>query len=79
LIPINREKNIHVNADPHLNSEYEGIENDSFGGPTMGLLIDTKKANNPFHVTSLRKDPEMERFSKWFDGKIPGKEGDEKQ
>lgn len=45
----------------------------------MGLLIDTKKANSPFHVTSLRKDPEMERFSKWFDGKIPGKEGDEKQ
>lgn len=78
-MPMNREKNIQVNADPHFDSEYEGIENDSFGGPQMGLRFDRKVTDNPFHVTSLKVDPEMERFSKWFDEKIPGKEGEEEQ
>jgi len=55
--------------DPHLNSTYEGVEADPFGGPNMGLKINLPH-NNPFHVTSLKKDPELERFSKYFDGKI---------
>jgi len=55
--------------DPHLNSPYEGVENDPFGGPNMGLKLDLPY-KNPFHVTSLRKDEELERFSKYFDGKI---------
>lgn len=74
----NDKRNLNENSDPHFDSKYEGIENDAFGGPQMGIRIDMKKGN-PFHVTSLAKDPEMEAFSKWFDGKIPGKEGDEKR
>ncbi|GIN85975.1 hypothetical protein J6TS2_23610 [Heyndrickxia sporothermodurans] len=76
---MNRENNYHVRTDLHFDSKYEGIENDSFGGPQIGLRMDMNKAKNPFHVTSLKKDPEMERFSKWFDGKIPNNEGDNEQ
>ncbi|MGE8203380.1 hypothetical protein ACQKP0_02365 [Heyndrickxia sp. NPDC080065] len=75
---MNREKSIFIKTDPHFDSEYEGIENDSFGGPQMGLRTD-KKLENPFHVTSLREDPEMKRFSKWFDGKLPEEKGDDGQ
>ncbi|PKR84563.1 hypothetical protein [Heyndrickxia camelliae] len=65
---MDRDRDYH-DRDPHLDAPYEGIVNDSTGGPTMGLKFDLSY-KNPFHVTSLRKDEEMERFSKYFDGKM---------
>ncbi|MBS4174475.1 hypothetical protein [Bacillus sp. FJAT-49736] len=65
---MDRDRDYHE-RDTHPNSSYEGVEANPFGGPNMGLKLDLPH-NNPFHVTSLRKDKELERFSKYFDGKI---------
>jgi hypothetical protein len=77
VIGLDKERDYH-DRDPHFNSPYEGVEADSFGGPNMGLMFDLPH-DNPFQVTSLKRDKELERFSKYFDGKIEGHENESKR
>ncbi len=49
--------------DPHFDGENEGIISDNVGKEIGIRTENNKRVNNPFHVDSLKKDPEMERFN----------------
>lgn len=56
-------RRVTVETDPHFDGEREGIINDSIG-KEIGIQSQKRDNSNPFHVESLKKDPEMERFNK---------------
>ena len=62
--------------DPHPDGRKESIINDSTAsaGEQMGVRVDLNPENfdhpkNPFHIQP-KQDKELEKFSKFFDGKI---------
>ncbi|MDL4839654.1 hypothetical protein [Aquibacillus rhizosphaerae] len=59
-------RRINVEQDPHFDGEREGIISDPVG-KEIGIQSDiTKASTNPFHVKSLKKNPDMERFNDTF-------------
>jgi hypothetical protein len=66
---MSEENQVHSGkADAHLDGEFEGVISSPTGINNVGIYMG-RKSSHPFHVTSLRKDPEMERFSRFVDGK----------
>ena len=70
-----RDEDFHA-RDPHPDGSNEGIINDSTAsaGDKMGVSVDINPENfvqpkNPFNIQP-KKDKELEKFSKWFDGRI---------
>ncbi|WP_407272751.1 hypothetical protein [Radiobacillus sp. PE A8.2] len=49
-------------TDPHFDGEKEGIISDSIGKQVAIRTEKNKSITNPFHINSLKKDPEMEEF-----------------
>ena len=56
----------HVNVNPHMDGSKEGIIKDA-DGDQMGISAQTDKDKTPFHVTTLKKDPELQTFSDMFE------------
>ncbi|MRH44516.1 hypothetical protein GH741_17875 [Aquibacillus halophilus] len=52
-----------VEQDPHFDGEQEGIISDPVG-KEIGIKDVKNNSANPFHVKSLKKDPEMEKFNR---------------
>ncbi|RJS59960.1 hypothetical protein CJ483_07615 [Bacillus sp. PK3_68] len=68
-MPRERENIQTNNGDPHFDGRYEGIIAHPEGTSQMGIRVDRKQSESAYEVTSLKKDPEMERFKQFFDGK----------
>ncbi|MFC4559254.1 hypothetical protein ACFO3D_13730 [Virgibacillus kekensis] len=49
--------------DPHFDGKREGVYSDP-AGKQFGVRSDAKEKKNPYNVTKLKKDPEMERFKR---------------
>ncbi|WP_226035295.1 hypothetical protein [Aquibacillus saliphilus] len=55
-------RSVNVEQDPHSDGDRDGIISDPVG-KEIGIRTAPNNSTNPFHVKSLKKDPELEKFN----------------
>ncbi|WP_163970318.1 hypothetical protein [Oceanobacillus halotolerans] len=61
------DRDVNIEEEPHYDGTREGIISDSIG-KQVGIRTDTgDNTSNPYHVKSLKKNSDMEKFHKTRD------------